>query len=186
DLFPNLSMGEIEQEYSFTDGNGTRYAVPQLAFLTDPSAEPASDPQHPATINLGNRVFLRTSTQDTFGYMRQVLAAYENMLALHDQLKAQYAGNLGAYYDAMFITNPDNRWDSTYTVKFDDTWAHGGHGGISVYRPDRMRFAADGGVDRVTWLLSDTSVLSHEFGHSVHGGFAPASLVYDYNYGDPL
>jgi len=80
-------------------------------------------------------------------------------------------------------------WGKSYGIYFDSTWAFGGRGWMAVIRPDVEKFREDGNGDGnpdgswgTAWLLSDTSVLSHEFGHSMQGAYGVRGFGADYDF----
>jgi hypothetical protein len=206
DLFGLTGDDVIQEVPSFTEARtedgrevDVTFAIPQLAFTVPlGGAETLGTEAAPATINLGTRVFLATGTgleEDQFGYMSQVLSAFNTMIELHDRLRLQKlaAGKESEYFDRIFGRYAPAHYIQSYTIWFDNTWAFGWDGGIALYRPDLERFRQDGDSDGSpdgSWgsarLLSGVEVLSHEFGHSIQGAFAPMPNGNDYRFANPM
>ncbi|MBK7862531.1 MAG: hypothetical protein IPJ65_28770 [Archangiaceae bacterium] len=188
-LLEDLPGFEVQQEHVFTK-DGIAYAIPVLTFRRD-LVEGESSEGHPSHVNLGNQAFLTAADADHYGYMRQVLSSYATVLELHRKLR-EALGNPGDYTRKMMLVDPDLH-QRMYGVWFTDTWAHGNTGWMSVYRPDVARFGEDLDHDghpdtssAVTRLLSDTSTLSHEFGHGIVNAYAPRTGWSHYDFAGPM
>ena len=188
ELFPGLSSagiapGQVHAYETTEEGKKVRYAIPSLGFQFDPGAEPSTDNRTPA-VPIGTQVFLSKATDDQYGYLRQVLSAFQTMVELHARLKSQLRAD-PVKYDRMFapMTQFENG-SPTYLINFGIEWATGGAGGINLYRPHKERFKNAGGLDaKVLNLLSDTGTLAHEFGHSIHHALAASSTTKDDDFG---
>jgi hypothetical protein len=191
EVFPNLSNegtspGQV-YAYEVEEGEGAskqkvRYATPSLGFTFEVEAEPDTKEQG-AVIPVGTQVFLTDATDDQFGYLRQVLSAFQTIVELHARLKRHLRDDPESY-DRLFPPNPQFQSGSpTYLVAFNDGWAHGGASSMSVYRPDLAKLRQPGGVGTIAWLLSDTSTLGHEFGHSIHATLAGGTMTRDGAFG---
>ncbi len=159
---------EVAQCASPLSGQLVACTLPWLGFSED-LAEPAS----PGAVMLGTRLLLPPAAGDAFNYVREVFSAYTTVLELHARLEREL---FGSAHDigALFTDEP---LPASYTLAFDTGWPHGGGGFLSLYYPS----------DKAPYrLVSDTSVVAHEFSHSVHAGFAPASLQRDYDFANKL
>jgi hypothetical protein len=189
DLFPDLggdpTSPGIRDGTLYKTSDGKTYAVPRLVFaFLVPGGEPARRQNRNVAVNIGNQVFLADPAIDEFSYMRQVLSAYRTMIELFIRLRDADRGN-SAFIDQMFVKGQPVS-GTNYTIQLDTEWAFGSRGGIQLYRPNRAVFEAEGTSLNARHLLSDTSVISHEFGHSIHGGMAPVSFHSDYSFANPL
>lgn len=201
EVFPDLANTGTApgQSYAYEaqepDAKGkvraVRYAIPSLGFRFEVAAEPDTKSQV-GVIPVGTHVFLTNPKDDRFGYLRQVLSAFQTMVELHARLKRQLRPPLprpdgkDRTYDRMFRPMPefkDGETYSTYLVAFNDGWAHGGANFISVYRPDLAQFQQPNGMAGVIRLLSSTGTLAHEFGHSIHGALASGTMRMDGEFG---
>jgi hypothetical protein len=204
DLFGEMRSGPIQDLLNFTrvdrDSEGvatrTRFAIPRLQVSTRPVAPNSSS----LVYDLGRLTLINTTDEintDNFGYMRQVLSSYESMVQIHRNSKNEFNRTTdyprGSYFNTFVDNAPTPGAGKQYTVWYDANWAFGFGGGISLYRPDEAVFNqdmnADGipdGAGPISWLLSSTSVLGHEFGHSLQARFAPSSFNSDYNFVSPF
>jgi hypothetical protein len=205
-VFTFASNGEVRGEAAFStmrEEGRRNYALPKLVF--------ESAPQVPSpvttgfvtfpTLNLGNRVFLRSTADDQYNYMRQVLSTFQSIVELNRRLKREFtAENSSAansetrYFDRMFErVNRESGWGNNYMIWLDNSWGYGFFGGIGLFGPNQLVFnmdadangAPDGSLP-VARLLSNTDLLGHEFSHSIHAAFAPESQVFDYSFASPM
>lgn len=187
-LLEDLPGFEVAQEHRITR-DGVQYAIPVLTFRRD-LVEGESSEHNPWRQNLGNQAFLSAADSDRYGYMRQVLSSYATVLELHRKLWSAL-GDSGDYTRKMMVVDPD--LGRMYGLWFTDSWAHGGVGWMSVYRPDLERFGRDEDHDgradtaaAVMRLLSETSTLSHELGHGIVGAYAPRTGYTHYEWAGPM
>lgn len=170
-----------------------RFATPAFEFIARVDRQPVATRESPGLINVGTRVLLDgESGTDSYGYLRQVLAAYQNTVTLHHRMRDELGESPEFYerlYPQMERLAGAERWGRTYSVFFDNTWAAASCGYMNLYRPDYGLFSADAnrdgrpdGAAGISWLLSDTAVIGHEFGHSAQCAFAPIRSGFDYDF----
>jgi hypothetical protein len=119
-------------------------------------------------VPMGMRI-LGTGWASAYNYLRNVLSGFTTIVQLHLRMQEKLADD--AQYARMFLNAGSFR--RNYMLWFDNSWAYGWAGGIALLKP---RF------DVNPRLLSETDMVAHEFGHSVHGALAAVSFVSDYNF----
>ncbi|MEQ8277141.1 MAG: hypothetical protein RMA76_31030 [Deltaproteobacteria bacterium] len=163
--------------------DGVPYATPTFVFRWV-GLEPVKDAQGRAFLNVGTQVFTAGSAHDRFGYMRQVLNGYTNVVALFDRLEAN-TRDMPDLFEKMLPKSELYRGQPTYLIAFNTQWASAGGGWMSLFRPDKAVFSTRG-IGPALRHLSDTDTLAHEFGHSIHGSLAPGSRLYHYEFGNAM
>ncbi len=191
----------ISQTPAFTTDEGYRFAIPTLTFIarvnSAETTENLSDGTEVNVYNLGTKVLSATGTDNRFGYFNQMLTGYVNAVRLNEKLYTEMSSRED-FFTRMYPippTYPESsiRFGRTYSVFFDNDWAAASTGWMNLYRPDVTQFSMDANGDGIAdgsapiaGLLSDTSVVSHEFGHSVQGAFSPLNFGHDYDFGSKM
>lgn len=191
-----VDVGEDAYTTMNPDGSEIRFAVPRFAFAVTgktvpefPSSVGGAAISIPA-INLDTHVFLNRAGDDRYGYLRQMLTGYSNIIHFHE-IARSVLGNTVDHFTKMFVNPPEGTidWGQSYSVYFDNTWAFGNRGSISLLRPNIDAFREDGNHDGNpdgSWgaarLISQTDVVSHEFGHSLANGYARYGVPFDYSF----
>ena len=182
----NSASVSADLAFEYTSGGQTLQAtVPTFYFtheLADPAAAAGFDPSSGAAeIDVGLQRFADAASDDAFDYIKHLLSGFASVVKAHRALVPHVGAP--AHVEKLF---KQRGFVATYRVWFVAKGASAGPHDMNLLGPDVEQLTANGLTRRQQRSLSNVGVIAHELGHSIHGTFAPASLVFDYGFANPL
>lgn len=183
-------LSEISEGPGFSetiDGKTFNWSFPAVGFIVDvDGGEPAGTGGAIPTINLGTQVFLTSSSEDPYDYMRQVLSAYTTVVELTARLRAEL-GDTASFYEGFFREVKTLDLGLSYLLRYAVIAgpANAGAGGMNLYAPYKPLYEKDGkkkAPGDIARTVASTRLLGHEFGHSVHHGLAGGPRRFEYDF----